>query len=350
MTVIGETLRRERLRRNLELDEISRELKISSKFLEAIEDERFDELPRGVFAKSFVRQYARLLGLDEEELASEVQRAVDPQPSGPQFAERASQPTPSEIHVPRVEAWETVSDNRRFSRSSSLPALALVVVAMLVCSGVYALWQRSRRPAATREDVPFPAQTAQAHPPGLPQTEPAVQPPVSPETAQPQSSRVPTPAQNTGDRPAGDGAAPGTPDAKAGTSTALAGGAATSPVASPATTPPPESVTRVQLPASNPNAPVRVAVTAEELVWVSASTDGKYSFSGTLTANQTRTFEATDTVKLRLGNAGGVTIKLNGQPVGAVGPKGQVRTVQFTSGGFQIVVAPKPSLPLEDLL
>jgi len=52
-------------------------------------------------------------------------------------------------------------------------------------------------------------------------------------------------------------------------------------------------------------------------------------------------------VLLRLGNAGGVSITLNGKPIGEVGPKGQVRTVQLTSGGFQIV-APKPSAPAAD--
>ena len=105
----------------------------------------------------------------------------------------------------------------------------------------------------------------------------------------------------------------------------------------------------MQVPNSNPNAAVHLAVTADEMVWVLVKTDGQFSFSGTLEANQTRTFDANGTVMLRLGNAGGVTIKLNGQSVGSVGPKGQVRTVQFTSGGFQIVAAPKPSLPLEDL-
>ena len=81
-----------------------------------------------------------------------------------------------------------------------------------------------------------------------------------------------------------------------------------------------------------------------------ARTDGKYSFSGTLEANQTRTVEANSTVLLRLGNAGGVNITLNGKPIGAVGPKGQVRTVQLTSGGFEIVAAPKPpAVPLDPL-
>ena len=171
-----------------------------------------------------------------------------------------------------------------------------------------------------------------------PQANPEVQPGTSPETAPPQSSQAQPPAQTSADRPDGDVPAAGTPEAKPG----VPGAAPTSPG-----TPSPQTATQVQLPASNPNAPVRVSVTAEDLVWVSAKSDGKSTFSGTMPANQTRTFDANDTVVLRLGNAGGVTIKLNGQPIGPVGPKGQVRSVQFTSGGFQIV-PPKPALDLDD--
>jgi hypothetical protein len=92
-------------------------------------------------------------------------------------------------------------------------------------------------------------------------------------------------------------------------------------------------------------AAVRVQVTAEEAVWVMARADGKYLFSGTLEPNESRSVEASEKLTLRLGNAGGVTITLNGKPIGTVGPKGQVREIQFTSGGFQIVAGPKPSLP-----
>src|SRR5579872_2554664 len=102
MSAIGETLRRERVRRNLDLEQISRELKISLRFLEAIESDHFDKLPGTIFAKNFVRQYAHLLGLDEEELASEVQKTIDPHGAIPQFAEQSRQP-PLDIHVPRVE-------------------------------------------------------------------------------------------------------------------------------------------------------------------------------------------------------------------------------------------------------
>lgn len=328
MSAIGETLRREREKRNLELEQISRELKISSRFLEAIEDEQFDKLPGVVFAKSFVRQYARMLGLDEDELAAEVQRAIDAPSAVPHFAEH-SRPAAADIRVPRVEAWQTVGESRF---SSSLPALALVVVVMLICSGVYAWWQRQRSLVSAHVEVQAPIQapvpTAQARQP----EPPAVPPAPPPESAATQAAQPQTP-----------GAAPASLDRSPVESASSSASRPAADLPKPPAPPPNPA-------APNPNAAVRVEVTAGETVWVLAQGDGKYLFSGTLEANQTRTVEANEKVLLRLGNAGGVTITLNGKPIGAVGPKGQVRTVQFTSGGFQIVAAPKPSLPLDDIL
>src|ERR1035437_2303156 len=129
MTSIGEILRRERLKRNLELGQIAQELKISSRFLEAIEAGQLDKLPGGVFTKSFVLQYTRFLGLDEDEIVDEVQRVIEPQPAVPELAE-ASKAADSLIRVPPVEQWEGLG-GRRFRWSSSLSAAALVVVVML---------------------------------------------------------------------------------------------------------------------------------------------------------------------------------------------------------------------------
>ena len=166
MTSIGETLRREREKRNLQLDQVSRELKISTRFLEAIEQEQFDRLPGGVFAKSFARQYARLLGLDEEEAAAEVQRTLAPSSSLPQFAEAApnrGSPTTVEF-APRVDSISS----RPFASGSWLPALALVVAVMLGCSLVYGWWQRDRRQASAgrpRKAIRPAAAQAQMRPP-----------------------------------------------------------------------------------------------------------------------------------------------------------------------------------------
>jgi len=315
MASIGETLRRERQRRNMNLDQVSRELKISSRFLQAIEEENFEVLPAGVFAKSFVRQYARMLGLDEDEAANEVQRALMPPAAVvPAFAASAaakkSAPLP-ELYVPKVEAWQHVSDGRS-SWSSPLPALGLVVVAMLGCSLIYGWWQRQRHPAtmaaapaASRQQPAAPARNAEP----------------DPQPAAPAPREVSTPVD------------PSVP----GSATVPAAGTAAAAKATASETPA----------ASGQPVAVKVEVTAAEDVWVMARSDGKYLFSGTLKANETRTVEAANTVLLRVGNAGGVTITLNGKPIGEVGPRGQVRTVQLTSGGFQIV-APKPSAPAAD--
>jgi len=322
MTAIGETLRRERLRRNLDLQTISRELKISPKLLEAIEAEKFDCLPGGVFAKAFVRQYARLLGLDEEEMAEEVQRILQPPPAVPSIAE-AHKPSAQPIQVPRVEEWETVGDSR-FKWSSPLLALALVVVVMMACAGVYSWWQRTRHVVSAHVGAPSSATAPPSLVPAPPQAPPQTQAPVPAQPAeQAQAAPAPPPAESPA---AGSSAA---------SQATASRSAAADPVAAPASKlPPPQP--------SDPNAAVRVELVADEAVWVLARTDGKYLFSGTLEPNQIRTVEANSVVLLRLGNAGGVNITLNGKPIGVLGPKGQVRTVQLTSGGFEIVAASKP--------
>jgi len=182
MTAIGETLRCERVRRTLELPEISQELKIPPRFLDAIEREAFDELPGAIFVKSFVRQYARFLGLDEDEMAAEAQRIVEPV-AGESPAWNHPMPPVDTVRVPPMRAWRSVGDGGGFRWLSSLPALGLVVAAMLVCSLVYAWWQRERRSAA----VPAAQATASARQTPAPAVlaVPAAPPPAGPVNASP---------------------------------------------------------------------------------------------------------------------------------------------------------------------
>lgn len=67
MGKFGDTLRQEREFRGITLDAITRVTKISNRHLVALEQEHFDVLPGGVFNKSMVREYARVVGLDQEE-------------------------------------------------------------------------------------------------------------------------------------------------------------------------------------------------------------------------------------------------------------------------------------------
>lgn len=78
MARFGEYLREAREARSVTLEQISTTTHISVRLLEALESERFDILPGGVFTISFVRQYASLVGLDPEEAVSRLKQVARP--------------------------------------------------------------------------------------------------------------------------------------------------------------------------------------------------------------------------------------------------------------------------------
>src|SRR5436309_15440979 len=61
---IGNSLREARLRQQLDFPELEQETKIRSKYLQALEDEKFDVLPAPTYVKGFLRNYADALGLE----------------------------------------------------------------------------------------------------------------------------------------------------------------------------------------------------------------------------------------------------------------------------------------------
>src|SRR5919109_2834864 len=67
MESIGEFFRHVRETKGLTLDEVASKTRIHPDFLTALEEGNYTKLPDQVFAKGFVRSYARSLGLDEED-------------------------------------------------------------------------------------------------------------------------------------------------------------------------------------------------------------------------------------------------------------------------------------------
>lgn len=71
MFEIGNILRETRLQRRIDLVEAEQDTKIRSKYLGALESEDFDVLPGSVYARGFLRTYARYLGLDPQSFIDE---------------------------------------------------------------------------------------------------------------------------------------------------------------------------------------------------------------------------------------------------------------------------------------
>jgi cytoskeletal protein RodZ len=114
MGSFGENLRRERELRGVSLREIADSTKISVRFLEALENDRLEILPGGVFRRAFVREYARHLGLDAERTVAEFVYAH-----------------PSEEHDPPAKAGPAVPNRSARILGGFLAVLVPLLVAKL---------------------------------------------------------------------------------------------------------------------------------------------------------------------------------------------------------------------------
>jgi transcriptional regulator with XRE-family HTH domain len=164
MFQVGSTLRQARLRQGLELAEIEARLHIRSKYLAALEEERFELLPGAAYVRGFLRAYADFLGLDSSRLLDEYE---DRFPRAEQPEQLPPRPT-----LPRWQA----PIGPRFGVSILVAFLAL---AGLLILGLSRGPGTHPRPTAARGLSPAPARrqrTPLSHPRLSP---PAVRPMLS---------------------------------------------------------------------------------------------------------------------------------------------------------------------------
>mgnify|MGYP000016030990 CR=1 FL=1 len=111
----------------------------------------------------------------------------------------------------------------------------------------------------------------------------------------------------------------------------------------PASAPPSVPASTPASPAPQTPAPVisagavRVIVRATDASWVGVWQGRKFLFGDLLRAGETRGFGADDVLRVKIGNAGGVSVEWNGQPLPPFGPRGQVRTVEFRRDRYEVI-------------
>jgi hypothetical protein len=86
---LGDWLVRARETRGLTLEDAERDTRISRRYLQALEDERFDIIPAPVYARGFLRSYSQYLGLDPQEAMARYPRDEEV------YAGPAAQPRPA---------------------------------------------------------------------------------------------------------------------------------------------------------------------------------------------------------------------------------------------------------------
>ncbi|MBS1826596.1 MAG: helix-turn-helix domain-containing protein [Acidobacteria bacterium] len=293
MATVGEILKKERQRQGLDLAMIAERTRIKLQYLQALEQNDFDSLPGRFFARSFATQYATYLGVNNEQLQAELQKEITP-PEVFSSAGTGQEPVQigRDFYVdPLPEGSASAISARKLT--ASVVMLAAVIVA---CGTIFWLWQRSQISSTLAESgtdstaVASKQQSAAA----LPET-------VSPPAAQP-----------------------------------------VIPQTAPPVAPAPAATEQVPAPTPVMNDPslsgrIKIAVVAKENTWLRITVDGKVKVEKVLTAGESSITAGNETARILLGNAGGVEVQFNGSSIGAVGPRGQVRTVEFTPEKFTIV-------------
>lgn len=71
MPTIGEKLRQSRFQKGVSLEEVQRETKIQAKFVQAMEEDKFEQILSPTYRKSFLEKYSQYLGLNPSSILKE---------------------------------------------------------------------------------------------------------------------------------------------------------------------------------------------------------------------------------------------------------------------------------------
>jgi cytoskeleton protein RodZ len=277
----GEKLKQEREKRKITLEQISSSTKIGTRMLQALEEDKFNQLPGGIFNKGFVRAYSRFVGLDEDQIVADyLQASGDAPPVSTEIAIREETARENAENISRLEASVNSSPHK-------IPWGLFAAVLLVIALALY-FWSHYRR----------------EHTKLLPSD--------------------PTPATTQ-------------------TSGGVSGAASTEPgsAASPAN----ESTTRASAPAivskSNQDSAAvatpgefTVVMQIREESWISITADGKKVSSELLEAGNERTVQGRKEVILKIGNAGGVDLRFNGKKLETGGEFGEVKTLTIGPRGI----------------
>jgi cytoskeleton protein RodZ len=302
----GEKLKQEREKRKITLEQISVSTKIGTRMLQALEEDKFNQLPGGIFNKGFVRAYARAINLDEDQaVADYLQASGDAQPVSTEIVAREGEDTARDNaeHIRRLEA--SVAPLRQ------LPWGLFAAVLLVVALGLF-LWSHHRHGQEKDKEK---------------------------EAARPAAADKPA-STSAGTQAAGSRTANSPSPSR--TAKAVPGGtheAATQSIVPPVAAPANAAAT------DESQLALVVVVHAREESWIAITADGNSHSSEILAAGEGRTARANKKIIIKVGNAGGVDVRFNGKKINLAGEAGEVKTMTFGPGGIVANAAEAPSVP-----
>lgn len=304
MDSIGEFFKQVRETKGLTVDEVASKTRIRTDFVKALEEGNFAKLPDQVFARGFVRSYARSLGLDEEDA---IHRFIQ---SAGAFYEKQDERERLKVRQAEEER------KRQANRKAVAIAIGIAILTLVI---LLSREQSSLLVRRTSQSEPPSTTAKRVTPPEPGKVDVPVRPePENPTAAKTKPTEASPPPQTATrhDATAGRSSVSGTTAAPVAPQTAV-------PIPPPISTEGPLGPPSLEGTA-NADEPLVLDLEATELSWVVIQVDGGSPQEALLRPGEKAKWKGQDQFMLTLGNAGGVKAELNGKPQKAFGPSGKV--------------------------
>jgi cytoskeleton protein RodZ len=294
---LGNYLKNQRESKKISLKELAKNTRVREQILRAIEEDRHELLPPATYVRGFLSAYAKYLRLDGNDILLRYEKLLKGEPVTPPRAELAESSAPPPKPKPKIPPARPSKPKKEILWNTKQTwAVAGVIAASLIL--FYFFSPYSSRPP---EPVPQRPVTEKA---SVEEEPTAHIPPVPTVTSVPKEKLV-----IGGKEPL----------------------ASSSPV--PSTTSVPEKK------------PLSLQIKAAEETWVSLEVDDRSGREMTLKPGEGIFVQASNRIRMILGNAGGLDLILNGKMLEKFGKSREVVTLIFTSNGVEVKRPEKPTPP-----
>jgi len=277
-TGIGRFLEQTRKERGLSLEEVEQATKIRKRYLTGLEREDYTMLPAPVYVRGFLKTYANYLGLDGEALSRQLKS--NRKPRRERGIDYNTSPE-SDFEKPLITPSGLSGARKRRISTSAIVTLLVALLALAAVIGT--LYFVGRGVQASNEGNP-------------------------PSGAPPRQEQ-----QKVSDKEKAQEAGPAKEDAAGSEGSA---GDQQKPAGAQQSAPPDT---------------LQVLVSVRERPsWILIRADGTAAYEQIAQPGFSQTFEAERQLYIKSGDAGAVTVEINGQDVGTLGPAGQIVARNYT--------------------
>ena len=302
MESIGEFFRQVRETKGLTIDEVAAKTRIRTDFVKALEDGNFAQLPDQVFARGFVRSYARSLGLDEDDAIH-------------RFTQSAGAYYDKQGERERLKVRQAVEERKRKANRKAVT----IAIGIAILTLIFLLSREQSSLLVRRSSSDPPSSASKRTVPSTPESRDA---PLS----QPSEAVLPAPKAKPSESPV----------VSAKTSVGNNVGQVTGPASTASAVPDLAAPAPSSLGSDGPlggislegsgaaDGQLALDLEATELSWVVVQIDGGSPQEALLRPGEKARWKGQDQFILTLGNAGGVKAELNGKPQKPFGPSGKV--------------------------